>query len=61
MPGVISPDLSDGSFAAVIWARFLAEAGDPGHNPRRMADYGELQVPPSPPERSRGPQSGPRQ
>ena len=33
---------------------------DPGHNPRRMADYGELQVPPSPPERSRGPQSGPR-
>ena len=27
VPGVISPDLSDGSFAAVIWARFLTEAG----------------------------------
>ena len=31
----------------------------PGHNSRRMADYGELQVPPSPPERARCPQSGP--
>ena len=27
VPGVISPDLSDGSFAASIWARFLTEAG----------------------------------
>ena len=27
VPGVISPDLSDDSFAAVIWARFLTEAG----------------------------------
>ena len=27
MPGVISADLSDGSFAAVIWARFLTEVG----------------------------------
>ena len=64
VPGVISPDLSDGSFAVAIWARFLTEAGV-GINPalpvsyRRMADYGELQVPPSPPERSRDPQSGP--
>ena len=27
VPGAISHDLSDGSFAAVIWARFLTEAG----------------------------------
>ena len=27
VPGVISPDLSDGFFAATIWARFLTEAG----------------------------------
>ena len=31
----------------------------PGHSYWRMADYGELQVSPSPPERSCGPQSGP--
>ena len=63
VPGVISPDLSDGFFAVTIWARFLTEAGigiNPGHSYWRMADYGELQVPPSPLKRSRGPQSGPR-
>ena len=32
VPGVISPDLSDGSFAAAIWDRFLTEAGV-GTNP----------------------------